>query len=502
MNTLRKNTVANYFGHAWGIISVYLFVPIYLKYLGIEAYGLVGFYSTLLGVLVFADMGLTATLSREMARLSVRENVARDMGDLLRTYESVYFFISLVVAGTIWFFAPAIAERWLKASTLHPREIASAVRLMGIAIALQLPAGLYSGGLLGLQKQVLANSIQITWGVLRGVGAVLLLCLFFPTIIAFAFWQLFSNALYCFIARMTLWRTLPSSDSRPRFNQLVFRDTWRYTVGMAGMVLFSTILVQTDKLVVSKMLPLEIFGYYTLAGSLAMAPTILANPIGLAMFPRLTGLVSMGEKDTIKRLYHRACELVSVVVLPSALTLALFAGQFIFAWTGSVVIAGQAGLVASLLLGAQIMRAITILPYNLAMAHGQTKLILQIQVLSIVIITPLSIFLINRYGILGGGIALLIMTLCTFPLYMYYLHCHFLPGELRMWLLRDIGRPFVASLPIILLGRWLLPTTSSRMMTFCLIGLVWCVSTAAAALVTPELRSEFIKRTKKLFEMS
>ena len=154
MNSLRKNTIANYFGHAWGIISVYLFVPIYLKFLGIEAYGLVGFYSTLLGILVFADMGLTATLSREIARLSVRKNAAREMGELLRTYESIYICISFMVAGTIWFFAPLIAERWLKASTLQPREIASAIRLMGIAIALQLPSGLYSGGLLGLQKQV------------------------------------------------------------------------------------------------------------------------------------------------------------------------------------------------------------------------------------------------------------------------------------------------------------------------------------------------------------
>ena len=210
MNTLRKNTVANYFGHVWGIISVYLFVPIYLKFLGIEAYGLVGFYSTLLGILVFADMGLTATLSREMARLSVRENAAREMGELLRTYEAVYFCISLMVAGTIWFFAPLIAERWLKASTLQPREIASAIRLMGIAIALQLPSGLYSGGLLGLQKQLLANSVQIAWGIWRGVGAVLVLWLFSSTIFAFASWQLLSNSLYCFTARLMLWRAMPS----------------------------------------------------------------------------------------------------------------------------------------------------------------------------------------------------------------------------------------------------------------------------------------------------
>ena len=270
---------------------------------------------------------------------------------------------------------------------------------------------------------------------------------------------------------------------------------------MAGMALLATILIQTDKLAVSKMLPLEIFGYYTLASTLAVAPMMLANPIALAMFPRLTGLVSIGDKDTLKRLYHKACGLVSVVVLPGALTLALFARQFIFAWTGSVIISQRAGLVASLLVGAAIMKAITVVPYNLALAYGQTKLILQVQILSIAVIVPLCIFLIRRFGILGGGISSLIMNLCSFPLYMYYLHRRFMPGELQTWLLCDVARSLFASLPIILLGRWLLPSTSSRAMTLCMIGLVGCLSTAVAAFNMPELRNEFIGKTKKMLAL-
>ena len=73
---IKQNIAANFIGRAWGFISVYLFIPLYLKFLGIEAFGLVGFYSTLVGVLAFADMGFTATLNREMARLSVQRESA------------------------------------------------------------------------------------------------------------------------------------------------------------------------------------------------------------------------------------------------------------------------------------------------------------------------------------------------------------------------------------------------------------------------------------------
>ncbi len=502
MNSIRQNTVANYIGRAGGIVLAYLFIPVYLKFLGIEAYGLVGFYSTLLGVLAFVDMGLTATLSREMARLSVLKDTAGKMRDLLRTYEYLYLFISLAVALLIWVFAPFIAERWLQAGALPTYKIAAAIRLMGMAIALQLPSGLYNGGLLGLQKQVSYNSLQIAWGVFRGAGAVLILWLFSPTIIAFAFWQLFSNAVYCLAIRLMLWRGLPRADPRPRFNRILIRDTWHYAAGMVGITICSTLLVQTDKIAVSKMLPLEMFGYYTLAGALASVPIMLANPIGVAIFPRLTGLVSLGEKDTLKQFYHRACGLVSIAVLPAALTLTAYMGRFIFAWTGSAVAAQKAGPAASLLLGGSIIQAIMIIPYYLALAHGNIKLNLMLGIVSVVLIIPLLILLIMKYGIIGGGVSWLMMNLCTLPIYIFFIHRRFLPGELWTWVLRDVGRPLIVALPIILLSRWLFLLPSSRILTFGLMGLVWSVSAAAAAITIPDLRKEIILLIRKFTGIS
>jgi O-antigen/teichoic acid export membrane protein len=498
---IQRNIVANVIGRIWGIVSAYVFIPLYLKFLGIEAYGLVGFYSTLLAVLAFADVGFTATINREMARLSVREDSTGKMGNLLRTYESTYFCISSALAVIIWVLAPLIATHWLRSQVLQPREIAATIRLMGVAVTFQLPSGLYIGGLMGLQRQVRANSIQIGWGVFRGLGAVLVLWLCSPTIFAFALWQLISTALYCFIARLGLWRALPCSlgNPGPHFEWRVFRDTWHYAAGMAGMAVVSTLLTQTDKLAVSKMLSLEMLGYYTLAGSVASVPLMLAGPIATAVFPRLTGLVASDDCKGLTLLYHRTSELVAVAVIPAGLTVAIFGGNLIFAWTGSAIIAQRAAPVASLLLGGQLMQSVTIVPYYVALAHGNVRLILQICIVSVVLITPLLVLLILKYGIVGAGFSWLLMNLCTVPPYMYFLHRRFLPGELQKWVLRDVLRPLLAALPIIMLARCFLPAPSSRLLTFGLIGLVWSASAAAAAFTVPELRREVAKTTGKVF---
>ena len=479
---------------AWGVVSVYLFVPLYLKFLGIEAYGLVGFYSTLLGVLAFADMGFTATLNREMARLSVGEDSIGEMRDLLRTYELTYLCSSSILAVTLWAAAPLIASHWLNSTVLKPHEMTTAIQLMGVAIAFQLPSGLYIGGLMGLQRQIQANSIQIAWGVFRGAGVIVIFWFFAPTIFSFASWQLISNAIYCFFARLALWRVLSSGLSRPspHFKWHVFRTTWRYAAGMVGMAVVFTLLTQTDKLAVSKILSLEMLGYYTLSTALASVPVMLASPIASAVFPRLTGLVTSGDRSGVTRLYHKTCQLVAVAVIPAGLTAALFADDFIRVWTGSAITAQHAGLVASLLLGGQLLQALTVVPYYLALAHGEIRLNLQIGIASVVLITPLLIILIMKYGLVGAGFSWLIMNLCTMPPYMYFLHHRFLPGQLRKWVVLDVLRPLLAAIPVVLLARLYLSMPSSRLLAFGLIGLVWGVAAATVVICLSELRGEFV----------
>jgi hypothetical protein len=205
------------------------------------------------------------------------------------------------------------------------------------------------------------------------------------------------------------------------------------------------------------------------------------------------------DRNGLTRLYHRTCELVAVAIIPAGLTIALFASDCIFAWTGSGITAQRAGLVAALLLGGQLMQAITVVPYYLALAHGNIRLNLQIGIASIILITPLLIFLIMKYGFVGAGFSWLVMNLCTLPLYMYFLHRRFLPGALRRWCMLSVGRPLLVSLPCVLLGYWLRPDSSSRLLTFSFILLVWSLAMAVSVLTSLELRHESCKAIFKLF---
>ena len=90
MSVLKKNIAANIGGNIWTGLMGLVFVPLYIHFLGIEAYGLIGIFATLLALFGLLDMGLSGTLNREMARLAVREGNAQEMRDLVRTLEIPY----------------------------------------------------------------------------------------------------------------------------------------------------------------------------------------------------------------------------------------------------------------------------------------------------------------------------------------------------------------------------------------------------------------------------
>jgi O-antigen/teichoic acid export membrane protein len=66
--SVKRNIAANYLGQVWTAVMGLAFVPLYIRYLGMEAYGLIGVFAMLQTWLSLLDFGLTPTLTREMAR--------------------------------------------------------------------------------------------------------------------------------------------------------------------------------------------------------------------------------------------------------------------------------------------------------------------------------------------------------------------------------------------------------------------------------------------------
>ena len=258
--SLKKNVLANFAGSAWSALMGLAFIPLYIQYLGMESYGLIGLFAVMQAWLVLLDMGMTPTLSREMARFTAGAHTPLSIRDLLRSVEIICFGIAILIGMGVWGASAWLGGNWLRSEKLPVEEVVQAISVMGFVVALRFVEGLYHGAIVGLQRQVLFNAVNAFLATLRGLGAVAVLAFVSPTIGAFFLWQGVLSVASVAIFATVVYRTLPSAGGRARFSRPALEGIWRFSAGMLAITFLSFLLMQTDKVLLSRLLSLEAFG--------------------------------------------------------------------------------------------------------------------------------------------------------------------------------------------------------------------------------------------------
>jgi O-antigen/teichoic acid export membrane protein len=486
---LSRNIVANFVGTFWTALMGPALVSVYVRFMGIEAYGLVGILTTLQATFAVLDLGLSTATNRELARYSVQEHDGEAARNLIRTTETIYWAIAGGIAVIVFALAPLLSQRWLHAEHLSPTAIQQAFFIMGIILAFQFPFALYSGGLIGLQRQVLLNTITVGTATLRGLGSVLLLWLVSPTIQAFFTWQLVVTAIQTGTTAYFLWRSLPESDAKPRFRRTMIRSIWRFAAGMMGISFFSLLLMQGDKVVLSRILTLGEFGYYTFAAVVASSLYLIVVPIFTAVFPRFSQLVAADNETALRTLYHQSCQIVSVLLLPAALVIAFFAPEILQIWTHDPEIVRHTHLLVTLLVIGTALNGLMNVPYALQLATGWTKLALYQNAIAVAILMPLLLWMANRYGAVGAATIWIAVNAGYVLIGIQIMHTRLLRGERKRWYLQDVGLPLLGAFTAAVVGRWIFPTNAPLPVMMMALGVVALSALAAAGILAPVTRT-------------
>lgn len=475
--TLGRNLLAGLINSIWTALVGLAVVPFYLKYLGMEAYGLIGFFVTTQAVLSLLDMGMAPTINREVARCATVGSL-REAGRLLHTLAIIYWSMAGAIVLLILALAPWIAEYWLQSKQLSREAILNAVMLMGLVIACRWPIGLYQGALIGAQRLAISSCINIAMVTIGSVGAVAVLAFVSPTIEAFFIWQACVGLVYAITIRSAAWRIIG------RVDQLIFdidklKSVWRFTAGMSGVAISGIVLMQLDKVILSRMLGLEDFGRYTLAGVFASGLYTLLTPVFNVIYPRLSALVVTNDAQKLVDLYRSGTRLLSSFIFPIAIGASLLAKEILTLWTGNPSIAEASAPIVSLLLIGTALNGVMHFPYALQLAFGMTRIPLIIAVSLSVILVPMIVYFTRTYGAVGGGLAWLLLNVLYLLFGTWLTHKYLFMGMALDWLIRDVGAPLCISLLIVLGGWQLLDAGEDRVMNL----LVGCALTIVSCMV-------------------
>lgn len=487
-SSLRRHLVANFVGRGWTGVSLFACTPAYLHFLGAEAYGLIGFFLTVLAVANLVDLGLSASINRQLARLSGDPGRGQEIRDLVRSLEVVYWALAVILGTAVILFAPTLAAGWLRPDELPVATIENGVVFMGVALAFQWPLSLYSGGLMGLQRQVSLNVVVVVMMTVRVLGAVLVLWLVSPTVTAFFLWQAFAGLAHTLTTAALLWRSLPAGRSG-RFRRSLLLEIWRFAAGAGATSALAVVITQMDKVLLSHVLTLTEFGYYSLASLVASGMTYLIAPIFQAVFPHFTHLLAREGEPSLRTPYHRACQLMSGVVLPAAAVSTLYSSEILRVWTGDPVVVEESSTLVTMLVVGTALNGLMNVPYALQLAHGWTSLALSLNVAAVVVFLPLLTITTERYGAEGAAAIWICINAGYLVFGVNVMHRRVLRGEKLRWLWQDVAVPLAAAGLAVMIARAVVPLPVSRIGTGALLIVVFGLAVLVCALVMPTTRA-------------
>lgn len=484
---MQWNVLANFAGQGWRALMSLVFVPFYLHILGVEAFGLIGLYTSLQLALGLLDAGLRPTLAREMARFTAGGMDATSIRTLLRSVEWPVMAVAVLIVAILALASPWLARHWVHPEHLANAEVARAFMVMGFVAGAQLVESLYDSCLAGLQRQVVQNAIITAIATLRGCGSWLAIMLV-PTVSAFFVWQAAVTVLSLLALRIAVYRSLPPAEGAVRFDLGELRRVRHYAVGMLGIAIVSLLLTQSDRVLLAKFLPLADVGAYALAATVAGAISMLSGPIFNAFQPRLTELVERGDKPGLLATFRLSTKLMALLVGTAAAMLVLFGATLLAIWTRNPPLSARVAPWMAALTLSSLFNALATIPFAMQLAHGITAWTLRINAALLTVFIPALVFAILRDGGMGAALCAAVLTLAGLTASATMTFAKLLPAPAgRLWLgdvIRLLCVIFIAALAL----RMLVPIGGTLLAQTAELAAIGLMVLAAGAVADPMLR--------------
>jgi O-antigen/teichoic acid export membrane protein len=460
VNLVREHTGLglgiNLLGKAWTALISIAFLPFFASALGPEAYGLLSFHAMALGLAIVLDMGLSTGITQRLAVVDKRDlNSLSKARDLLRSFETIYWLMAVLIGMALILAAPMLTRHWLNPVELSAETTWVGLRWIGLFLIFQWPQTLYHAALLGLYRPDRSNQVRVMQVTLQFFGSYLLIRYVEPSIVLYLIWQFVTAFLGVVAVRFFAWKEL-QTDKPAKFVWSLIRQNISYFKGLIVLTILSVFLSQADRWFISKMLPLASLGYYSLAFSLANSLQYIGQPFYASVLPKLSRLVKEQDHKGAADFYLRVSTFLAALTMPLMMFVLFFSTEIMTVWTRDVLFQEHSSSLLSVIVVGAAMNVIALMPLAMQLSHEWTQLTTRIYAALVVIYLPILYVLVQHWGALGAAYSWLFPSLMYVTIYAALMHRRINKGQLLQWYRQVLIYPSALALVGVFLSHQLL----------------------------------------------
>lgn len=411
---LLHNTLANWAGLLLPPFIALAMVPVYLAFLGLEPYGLIGAFSALVLLLGIFSQGISQALQREFARRDQDPEQRVGLRRLARTFERVYLAMGVAAGAGIALSAGWISREWIRDESLPPALVEAAIHLLAARIMISFPQGVYSAIFIGTQRQVQGNVILVAFAVAGALTGAALVIATRSILLLYAGEVLVAACLVATLRRRA-FRMLPAeADSDPaRFSRAEVRSLAGISAGLIWTSGVGVVITQLDRVLLSRLVSLADLAVYNAAQAGGRLISLVYMPYLTAAFPRTCKLAAARDGAGLTRHVLQNAAVVSTLTAACATPLVFFAEDVLWVWTRQPAIRDAgAPIMAIYALGSMALSNASVF-YMLQMALGAVRPAVVFNAVALAWYPAAMYALIQAHGMVGAAWAWLAYGIIT-----------------------------------------------------------------------------------------
>lgn len=431
--SLNINILAGLISQIYLIIANILVVPIYIKYLGAESYGLVAFFVVLQGVFLLLDMGLTPTLSRQATLFHSGALNALHFIQIFRFVRLFFYLLGFLALAILFLLSEKIVYQWINIEVLDLEMVHQCFYMMIVCVFLRWIVGLYRGILTGFECVAWLSVINIIMATLKFLGVLLYMYFLGFNVFNFFIFQLVVGILEYLIFYIKTRQLLPKNHEYIPLNFSVIKPLLPFVLSIGFSSFVWIVVTQLDKVILSGILTLSEYAYFNVAVLVAGAIIQVNAPISNAIMPRMAFLYSENNVEKMRQVYLNATQIVTVLIVTTGLFLVFFAEPILYVWSNDSTISKKSSEILQLYALGNVFLVLSAFPYYLQYAKGDMKYHLWGNILSLSILLPAIIYAAYQYGVVGAGIVWLVTHLLFLCFWVSFVHKKIEPNINMAW---------------------------------------------------------------------
>jgi len=397
-----------------GLIGIVL-VPVMLKGLGIESYGLWIAAFSLAGTVGLCDFGLGMSVTRELAA-SLSSGQGSETAPFVRAAGTIFFLVG-VIGGIL------IATLGLPLSSgLHlsaaNRQIAPAVfGLIGASFLADRLLAFTTAVLRGLRRFDITNLLAIIAALFRAAGIIVLIKVG-TGLVAVLMWQVVATAAPACAGQWVVGKLEGKFRFRPgRFDGNMVRAHLPFGLASQLTTIVEVMIWDMVPLVVGLVLGSRWIAPYYIAQRFPTSVGPVIWSIAEALFPAVSQHQRDQEMARTREILEVGTRWIVVVALPLCLGLWIVAPKLLQAWVGNVPPGST--LILRLVTAAVFVEGVAAASIQVLWGRGALRTMVIIPCCVMVTSLGLSLVLLPRIGIVGAAWGLVVPMFLAASVYLH-----------------------------------------------------------------------------------